>query len=508
MGSVRNPLLEGFYPDPSICRAGEDYYIVNSTFSYAPGVPVFHSKDLAHWEQIGHVLVREEQLSLKGAGMSQGIYAPCIRYHKGTFYMITTNVSGGGNFYVTAKNPEGPWSDPVYLKDAPGIDPSLYFEGEDCYYIGQRGKKDSKYYGDCEIWIQKLDLSKGELTGEVHVVWDGAMKHAIWAEGPHLYKKGDYYYVLIAEGGTSYEHSICFARSKNIFGPYEACPYNPVLTHRHLGHNAKVQNVGHGDIVETQGGLWYIVMLGIRPEEGYAPLGRETFFAELVWENDWPIANPGEGKLKEIQEVPSALEREVIALGNRKNIEWKDSLDHRCVFFRFPEKGMYRMEEGGRLALKPLPQNIYDELSPAYIGVRVTSKDFSIETTMEFTPYGRQEAGLVYLYNEKNYVRFTVTTSDTVVNGSKIRIIKTEREKETVLFEEEAAADCYGLKMHVKGLSLVCMAEGRTLQSTDIRGLTSEAAGGFVGCTMGVYATSNHDIHNGNYARFTELILT
>ncbi|NLL75761.1 MAG: glycoside hydrolase family 43 protein [Clostridiales bacterium] len=508
MGNIYNPLLKGFYPDPSICRVGNDYYIVNSTFSYAPGVPVFHSRDLIHWKQIGHVLEREEQLRLKGVKMSHGIYAPCIRYYKETYYMITTNVSGGGNFYVTAEKPEGPWSDPIYLKDAEGIDPSLFFEGNDCYYIGQRGKKDAKYYGDCEIWIQKLDLNKGELTGEVHVVWDGAFKNAVWAEGPHLYKRGDYYYVLIAEGGTAYEHSICIARSRRLFGPYEPCPYNPILTHRHLGHNAKVQNVGHGDIVETPNGQWYIVMLGTRPKEGYAPLGRETFFAELVWENNWPIVNPGEGKLRDIQEVSGdQIDSEQNLCEDEKNIKWKNPLDKRCIFFRFPEKGMYEVEENGKIALKTLPQCMSDDLSPAYIGTRVTSMDFHMETMIEFTPCNNQEAGLIYLHDENNYVRFVITVSSGNEEGQSIKIVKVEEGKEIVLFQDEINRNAHRLKMHLKGLELICMAEGNKLMNIDIRRLTSEAAGGFVGCTMGIYATSNHDTHSSNYARFSELIL-
>ena len=162
---AQNPILRGFYPDPSVCRVGKDFYLVNSTFSYVPGVPVFHSRDLVNWVQIGNVLERESQLPLNKAEMSRGIFAPTIRHHNGVFYMITTNVDDGGNFYVTATDPAGPWSDPIWLKvpegQDGGIDPSLFFEGDKCYYVGQRQKPDAKFFGDCEVWIQELDLEKG-----------------------------------------------------------------------------------------------------------------------------------------------------------------------------------------------------------------------------------------------------------------------------------------------------------------------------------------------------------
>ena len=205
MVTVKNPILMGFYPDPSICRKGEDYYIVNSSFVYAPGVPIFHSRDLAHWEQIGNILDRPSQLPVAGADISDGIYAPTIRYHDGLFYMITTNVTHGNNFIVTAENPEGPWSEPYYLgDDAPGIDPSLFFDDDGkCYYCGTRPNPEGvRYNGDWEIWIQELDLKTMKLVGESMAIWKGAVKDCIWPEGPHIYKIGEYYYLMHAEGGT------------------------------------------------------------------------------------------------------------------------------------------------------------------------------------------------------------------------------------------------------------------------------------------------------------------
>ena len=258
-----NPILKGFYPDPSICRVGKDYYIVNSSFGYFPGVPIFHSRDLAHWEQIGNILDREEQLKLEDE-ISRGIFAPTLRYHKGLYYMITTNVTYGGNFIVTAKSPEGPWSDPYYLgEEAAGIDPSLFFDDDDkCYYVGTRpNSKGVKYDGDWEIWVQELDLEKMQLVGQSMAIWNGAVRDVIWPEGPHIYKKDGYYYLLHAEGGTGPEHSISVARSKELFSWFEGCKRNPIFSHRNLGKDYPVIYAGHGDLVDDEDGNWYMVML-------------------------------------------------------------------------------------------------------------------------------------------------------------------------------------------------------------------------------------------------------
>lgn len=521
MGMVQNPILSGFYPDPSVCgvikRADNgavidaDYYLVNSSFAYVPGVPIFHSKDLESWTQLGHVLERREQLELTGAGISEGIYAPTIRFHKGLFYMISTNVSGKGNFYVTAENPKGPWSEPVYLEDAMGFDPSLYFEGDTCYYVGQRTREGAEYFGDCEIWLQELDLEKKRLTGQVSVLWNGAMKHAIWPEGPHLYHKGEYYYLLIAEGGTEYSHSICVARSKKLTGPYEPCPNNPIFTHRQLGEGALFQNVGHGDMVETASGNWYIVMLGTRPIEGCAPLGRETFLAEVQWENDWPVINPGEGKLRPFQRVEAGKPAQNVpkAAVEKGSVAWSDPLDMRCLFFRHPQSGMYQLQKearGNRLALRVGTGSFGQKEAPAYVGIRVTKPDFSVRTSMEYTPKQMEEAGLVYLYDEENHVKLVLCQDQNGKEEWQVRV--TEKGSEKLLQKTEAAVEkkIHVIELSLAGLLLTCKADGCVIAKTDVRMLTSKMAGGFVGCTMGVYAGRSHEKAD-SFACFSELVL-
>ena len=232
MATYQNPILPGFYPDPSVCRVGEDYYLVTSSFEYFPGVPVFHSRDLVHWRQLGHVLDRPSQLNMDGILPSKAIWAPTIRYHQGTFYMITTFVDNQGvqhNFYVTAQNPAGPWSDPVWLEDAPGIDPSLLFDDDGkVYYTGNRVPPEGQVHAkNMDIWISELDVSTGKLIGEKRSLWQGALKVAHAQESPHLYKIGGYYYLMIAEGGTGIPPPVTIARSQHVYGPNEGYKGKP-----------------------------------------------------------------------------------------------------------------------------------------------------------------------------------------------------------------------------------------------------------------------------------------
>lgn len=371
MTIANNPILGGFYPDPSICRVGEDFYLVNSSFGYAPGIPIFHSRDLAHWEQLGNVLERDTQLRLDHQEISRGIFAPTIRYHDGVFYVITTNVSYGGTFLVTASDPAGPWSDPYELGEgAAGIDPSLFFDDDGrCYYVGTRPNPDgTRYDGDWEIWVQELDLDAMRLVGGSMAIWKGAAKHAIWPEGPHLYKKDGYYYLLIAEGGTELAHSICMARSRQLFAWFEGCPRNPVFTHRHLGHNYPVICAGHGDLFDDSDGNWYLVLLASR------------------------------------------------------------ACDRHCCLRLYAAAG-----------------SITETEPCAYLGVRQSSYDATVRCGITFLPQGAETAGLVLYQNHNNHLRIEIA------------------------------------------------------QKLDLLPYTTEAAGGFVGCTVGMYASGN-GTESDNYA--------
>nr|MBP9872494.1 family 43 glycosylhydrolase [Haliscomenobacter sp.] len=236
--SFRNPVIPGFHPDPSICRVGEDYYLVNSSFEFFPGLPIFHSTDLVHWNLIGYGITRPDQVPLPvGLPDSRGIYAPAIRYKDGTFYVVTTCVNCNGNFYITAKDPAGPWSDPQWLPKASGIDPTLFWDSDGkCYYVGHGKINGPKEWPNQEgVWIQELDLKTNTLLGEKKQITHGHASNARWTEGPHLYKIDGKYLLVAAEGGTGFHHAVTVFHSDSIYGPYIPDHSNPVLTHRNLG---------------------------------------------------------------------------------------------------------------------------------------------------------------------------------------------------------------------------------------------------------------------------------
>ena len=304
-----NPVLPGSHPDPSICRVGDDYYLATSTFALFPGIALHHSRDLVHWRPIGAALNRPSQLNLDGLRMTDGIYAPTLRHHEGVFHLVCTlvNAPAGGNFVVTAADPAGPWTDPVWIADAPGFDPSLLFDDDGrVWYCGTVERDHDNAPGLTTVWVQELDRSTWQLLGERHFVWTGALVAAHWAEGPHLYRIGDHVYLLVAEAGTEWNHAVVVARSSEVTGPYDGCPANPVLTSRHLGRTADVVGPGHADLIRTQDGEWWAVLLAARPSDGpWWATSRETFLVPVAWEEGWPVFAPGVGRVPLTLEGPS-----------------------------------------------------------------------------------------------------------------------------------------------------------------------------------------------------------
>lgn len=505
MNVVKNPILSGFYPDPSICRVEDDFYLVHSSFAYFPGVPIFQSKNLADWKQIGNILNRETQLPLKNSKHSNGIFAPTIRYYKGTYYMITTNVSFGGNFIVTATNPSGPWSEPYYLGEtAVGIDPSLFFDEDGhCYYVGTRPNPTGvRYNGDWEIWVQELDLEKMQLIGESYAIWKGALIDAIWPEGPHIYYKDGYYYVLNAEGGTGPDHAVTVARSKHIFGPYENNPKNPILTHRHLGKDYPIVYVGHGDLVDDVDGNWYMVMLASRRLEGYIGLGRETFLAKVVWEDGWPVVNPGIGKLEELVSLPFTLNDE----NDLKNQSLLESLTSKLdvLMLRNPVSDFYTVEEK-KVILRFLPTTLKDLDSPAYLGFRQLEYYYvaELEITLGMLN-GEEETGITILQSNEYHMMFRVKQcGKNDYNCCKIQVVKCLKLQEHILAEallsdynNESGNHTISFKINGHGQKADFIfqydnKEHTMLKDVDIHEMSTEVAGGFVGNTIGVYASSS-----------------
>lgn len=495
-----NPILPGFYPDPTICRVGDDYYLATSTFAYFPGVPIFHSKDLIHWEQIGNALERPSQLPLTKAGVSEGIFAPTLRYHDGTFYMITTNVSDPlGNFIVTATDPAGPWSEP-YSLGSEGIDPSLFFDDDGkCYYCGTKPRREgSRYFGDNEIYIQELDLNTMKLVGESYPAWHGALRGVEWPEGPHIYKKDGWYYLMISEAGTGHYHAISIARSKSLFEPFEGYKCNPIMTHRHLGANYPIVNVGHPDIVETQNGEWWMVLLASRPYGGYKRnMGRETYLVPFTWENGWPVINPGKGIIEDTVAAPDLPLFFAKEIPSKEDFN-KEELPLHFMYLRNPIEENYSLfNRKGFLSMKCGKDLLSSKGNPSFVCVRQTGFSFRFETAVEFTPVSENEqAGIAIFQSDEFNYQCLIGTDGNVSTLTILRTQKGETETlKTIALDKLYEGITLRLEADMQDLSFSYSTNNKAfttiVDKLDGRILCTDVAGGFVGNTMGIYATAN-----------------
>ena len=337
--SYRNPVLAGFYPDPSVTRVGRKFYLVNSTFTYFPGIPVFESSDLVHWRQLGNVIDRPSELKFDGLGVSRGVFAPTIRFHDGRFYVVNTAVDGGGNFYVTATNPAGPWSGPHWLPEIDGIDPSLFFDADGKAYILNNGPPEgtSLYEGHRAIWLQEFNLKNDRLVGPRRVLLNGgveASKHPIWIEGPHMFRRGRWYYLLCAEGGTSSNHSEVVLRSRSPWGPFMPYADNPILTQRDLDpeRSDPIVNSGYADFVEAADHSWWAVFLACRSyDKDHFNTGRETFLLPVTWRDGWPIILKHGEAVPYVVPGPSFLAASTHIAPTTGNFTWRDDFDGPAV---------------------------------------------------------------------------------------------------------------------------------------------------------------------------------
>ncbi|GGK90226.1 glycoside hydrolase 43 family protein [Sphaerisporangium melleum] len=496
-----NPILPGFHPDPSICRVGEDYYLVTSSFEWFPGVPIFHSKDLVHWRQIGHVLDRASQLPLDGVRPSGGIYAPTLRHHNGLFYMITTLIDGlmeSGNFIVTATDPAGPWSEPYWLPETEGFDPSLFFDDDGRAWVhGTRPARQQQYEGHTEIWLRELDLDGVKLVGEEHVLWDGAVKGAVWAEGPHIYKVDGRYHLLVSEGGTAHDHAISVARADHVTGPYTGSSRNPILTHRNLGRDHPIVGTGHGDLVQTPAGDWWMVLLAMRPYGGYHyNLGRETFLTRVHWEDGWPVAEPvrPEG---EAPDLPACRWPAPPACDNFDTLRLLPQWNH----LRTPREPYWTLtERPGFLRLRGRPESITERANPTLIARRQEHVHFAVHTAMEFVPEGRERAGLALVQNDDFHILLVMTASG-------LTVIRRENGVDHTLVQADVAPGRLWLGVEAHGQEYQMLygirpGEWRKLgEPVDGRVLSTTMAGGFIGAYIGVYLSGEGD-PTGNVADF------
>jgi xylan 1,4-beta-xylosidase len=493
--TYKNPVLSGFYPDPSICRVGDDYYMVNSSFEWFPGMPIHHSKDLVNWELIGYGITRPEQVPLpKGLKDSRGIYAVTIRHHDGVFYLITTCVNCEGNFYVTATNPAGPWSNPVWL-NSNGIDPSLFWDEDGkCYYTGHGNISGVNDWPDKNgAWIQELDTKQGKLIGPKKQLTHGHAKNARWTEGPHLYKKDGKYLLLVAEGGTGFHHSVTLHHSDSVWGPYIPYHSNPVMSHRQLGQDFPVHSVGHADLIQTQNNEWWSVMLGKRKKENFSLLARETFLTPVKFENEEgypiPVFNPGVGHLLMEQERPNLPWTPFKKVAARDEFDSKD-LALEWNFLRTPYTKWYTIEKGAlKMNLRP---EIMDSLvNPSLIVRRIQHHKFEASTHFVFeAKNAKEQAGIAVYRNSTNHIQLVKEKNDLVLFATK----KGKR--------QEMA------RVPFKGKEVFLKIEGDNIRSTfsygtsesnyktiggiqDLSIVSDEVAGGFSGPYVGMYATSN-----------------
>ena len=500
---IKNPILPGFYPDPSICRVGNDYYLVNSSFSFFPGVPVFHSTDLIHWQQIGHVLDRPSQLNLTNQRISGGIYAPAIRYHESTFYMVTTFVDGIGNFFVTAKNPAGPWSEPVLLPEIDGIDPSFFFDENGIAYIINNGPPPENkplYNGHRAIWLQEFDLKSQKLTGERKIVINGGTdisKKPVWIEGPHIFQKNGTYYLMAAEGGTAENHSEVIFRSKSIWGPYEVFSGNPILTQRDLPADRAnpITCSGHADLVQTAGGDWMAVFLACQPYSGnFYNTGRQTFFLPVDWSGEWPvILEKGKAIPAEVKSPIKTTTKDKTFSINSAN--WRDDFDKPQLafewnFIRTPVEKWYEIKNGN-LIMNARSVGIADMANPSFIGRRQQFANTEMATSVRLEMGKDLEAGLVAFQNEKNFYKMVIQQSNgsgyLLLSSASLEILKTNLEN------FKPGSRIY-LKMKILGKDFICEYSqdnkawrqfGKALDATY---LSTTVAGGFTGTYFGLYA--------------------
>lgn len=478
-----NPVLKGFYPDPSVCRAGDLYYMVCSSFQFFPGVPLFESRDLVNWRQIGHVLTRKNQVMLEGIHSSGGVFAATIRYHQGRFYVTTTNNSTGQNFYVWTSDIYGEWSDPLYVEQD-GIDPSFYFEGGKTYFM-TTGIDD---FGDHGIIQAEIDLETGKKLTPSRVVWKGTGGRFV--EGPHLYHIGDWYYLMASEGGTEYGHMLTLCRSRNIWGPFENCPHNPILTNRDKAP-FEIQGVGHGELVVGPDGKWYIPCLGFRQIDTWMPyhhLGREVFLAPAeLTEDGW--FRCGDGTMEKSYTVTLPGVQQEKKIWTFQNTRW----DVDWCFLRHPDMGRYQLSRE-RGVLFGSDCGLSQIGSPSFVGLR--QKDLQGTLQCRVTADNGEAGVTVYQCEQSHYdvgIRKCQTGWEAFL---RLCIGDISHIQMTVPLEKPEAQ----LRLVFDNLQYRFYADDVLLGTAQSRFLSSEVMTGFTGVVLGLWAVGE------NRAEFTDFI--
>lgn len=495
-----NPVLPGFHADPSVCRAGDDFYLVNSTFQYFPGVPVFHSKDLIHWEQVGSCLTRKSQVDLTGLDGNNGIYAPTIRYHEGRFYMVTTLFPSRRHFYVYTDDPSGEWSEPIVIPfDIGSCDPTLFFYEGKTYFLWKNG----------DIKICEIDIATGQQKGEIHSLGTG--QGGRYPEGPHIYKKDGWYYLMLAEGGTEHGHHVNILRSNNLFGPYTPNPSNPILSHFNMKmQGSPIQGLGHADLVQAPDDSWWMICLGYRTS-GYLQhvMGRETFLAPVRWDKgEWPVVN-GDGTLQlqiNCSTLPNVLlptvpQQEEFNYTNHKSPQqsiYSTGIPFEWFFLCNPTTENYSLtERKGWLRLRPTTTTIDQTASPTFVCRRQTQQKFTATALFDLTHIGEgTEAGITAYAAPLNHYDVTVTRQK-----GQLYVRSNVRIGQTCHTEKQISIDSSKVYLRITSDSEYYYMYASTnnkefnlLVKMEYRYLSTETIGGFTGVMLGLFAqTSNPD---------------
>jgi len=529
--TYRNPVISGFYPDPSICYDGNNYYIVNSSFYYFPGLPVFQSKDLVHWKQIGNAISRPEQLDYKNCDSSEGLWAATIRYLDNKYYIVNTlDVNGRKNRYnyiITADTPSGPWSNAVIIHNAGGIDPSLFFDDDGrMWFCANRIPDKELFPSHKQIYLVELDKNSFQMIGEPTVIYDAVVDHSMYMEGPHIYHIHDWYYLLTAEGGTQTNHCVKFYRSRKLQGPYEPCPRNPIVTNRHIKliNTTGVSVTGHGDLVEYAPDKYAMVLLGIRPyEKNIDPfkyeihrkwirepdrnkkaqfnLGRETFLVRIAFDyDDWPIIENDNG-LVNINEIRPDLREYIFPMQSRIDNFENSELGLEWCMRRPPIKEFYSLSERpGYLRLHLQKESSESTSTPAMILRRQQHYYFQAGVAMEFESENEnEEAGLILTQNEgysylllkKNESNHDTLACIKVENGHREVINKVQIPKGRIYLTIEGHKETYNFYYGLRERETIAISE-----SVDASLLSTIVADGYLGTMIGMYASGMG--HNSN----------
>ena len=510
----RNPILQGFYPDPSITRAGDDYYLVSSTFAWFPGIPVFRSRDLVSWTQIGNAIDRPDMLDFGRLGLSRGVFAPTIEHHDGIFYILNTCVDCGGNFIITARDPAGPWSDPVWLPDLEGgIDPSLFFDADGSVYILNNGPPEGtpRYDGHRAIWIQRFDPRTRRTTGPRRVLVDGGVDpstNPIWIEGPHIIRRDGHYFLICAEGGTAEGHSQVVLRGARPTGPYTPFSGNPILTQRDLPRDRPnpITSAGHADLVETPSGEYWATFLAVRPYEGdHYNTGRETFLLPVRWQEGWPrITGPGD-TIPYVHARPNLPRQSQPAVPTSGPFTVREEYDGQALapywlMARNPRSRWYSLGDGA-LNLQARPVGLGDNGNPSFLARRQQHQNAAASTSVVFRPVRDGDgAGLAAFQNDEYWYAIGIgrAAGRTAVELRR-RAGPGDPAAGTLLDSAPLAGEGGApvqLKIEADGARyrfayLTQAGEWRYLGGDqDGRLLSTRTAGGFVGAVFGLYAVT------------------